>query len=271
MLLDFRYRMDLEFSDPVEDQYFVLRCIPRDTDRQRLIGLDTEVGPHTAVYRDTDGLGNHMLYGLIRQPHSSFTLAVSGKVETTGSLYEEYEDPSDIGLQRYLAPSGYTQPGPELISLYRELAGTAPDDDYGRMLHFGRYVRDNMTYVPGSTDVHTTAEEAVSLRKGVCQDYAHVLTALLRMAGIPARYVTGLMRGEGESHAWVEANCRGYWYGIDPTNDMLVDDSYIKFTHGRDYEDCMVSRGIFRNPLAVQTMGIAVSVAPGEQTGQPQQ
>ena len=97
---------------------------------------------------------------------------------------------------------------------------------------------------------------------GVCQDYSHVLLSLLRMAGMPARYVVGLMQGEGESHAWVEANCRGYWYGIDPTNHLLINESYIKLAHGRDYGDCMISRGISRNPRAIQTMDVSVSVNP---------
>ena len=157
MLLDFRYRMALEFSDPVEDQYFVMRCIPRDTDRQKLTELSTEVEPDTAVRSDTDGLGNSMLYGLIREKHTSFLLTVSGTVETTGSLYEEHEDPSAVELFRYTAPSGYTQPGPELLSAYTMLAETAPADDYGRRIHYARYVRDTMEYLPGTTDVHTTA------------------------------------------------------------------------------------------------------------------
>ena len=262
MLLDFRYEMALDFSDPVEDQYFLLQCIPRDTERQKLIELRTEVEPDADVSMDTDGIGNRRIYGLIRQAHSTFRLRVSGQAETTGSLYEGYQDPSDVELYRYIVPSAYTQPGPGLQALYSEWAMTAPEDAYGRLIHFGNCAKKILTYVPGTTDVHTTAEEALRLGKGVCQDFAHLLIALLRMDGIPARYVAGLMMGEGESHAWVEANCKGYWYGIDPTNDLLVDGNYIKFTHGRDYEDCMVSRGIFRNPRAIQTMGIAVSVSP---------
>jgi transglutaminase-like putative cysteine protease len=89
-----------------------------------------------------------------------------------------------------------------------------------------------------------------------------VYIAILRMAGIPARYTVGMMQGEGESHAWAEANCNGYWYGIDPTNALLINESYIKISHGRDYGDCMISRGIFSNPRAVQTMKVGVSVCP---------
>lgn len=264
MILNFSYRMVLDFSEPVTDQHFSLKCIPRDTSRQRLLNCVTEVQPDTKLMRDTDGAGNHMLYGVIRDEHPDFQLTVTGQVETSGSLYEELEDPDSIELVRYLSPTSFTMPGPKLCALFHEWSEKAPEAEYEKLMHYSSCVQQAVNYTSGMTDVHTTAEDVVSLGTGVCQDYAHVLIAVLRMAGIPARYVTGLIPGEGESHAWVEANCRGYWYGIDPTNNMLVNDRYIKFSHGRDYEDCMISRGIFTNPAAVQTMHITVSVSPDE-------
>lgn len=83
--------------------------------------------------------------------------------------------------------------------------------------------------------------------RGVCQDYAHIYITLLRMAGIPARYVCGLIIGEGASHAWVEALCDGRWLAFDPTNDCLVLDNYIKLGHGRDSADCAINRGLMWN------------------------
>ena len=79
----------------------------------------------------------------------------------------------------------------------------------------------------------------------MCQDYAHIMLSLLRMEGIPARYVVGMMTGEGSSHAWVEALCNGYWYGFDPTNNKLVNADYIRVSCGRDSADCSVIRGNF--------------------------
>ena len=73
---------------------------------------------------------------------------------------------------------------------------------------------ENFTYIPGVTDIHTTAGEALRLGRGVCQDYAHIMTAVLRYMGIPARYVNGLMIGEGYTHAWVEVYTDGGWYGL---------------------------------------------------------
>ena len=78
----------------------------------------------------------------------------------------------------------------------------------------------------------------------VRQDYAQILIALCHLEKIPARYVAGMMIGEGASHAWVEICQDGIWYGLDPTNNKLVDDDYIKLSHGRDASDCLINRGV---------------------------
>ena len=301
MLLNYRYTMDLEFSQPVTDQHFSIMCVPRDTERQRLlenrITVEAVLADGTvqsaAAKAAIDGLGNPYVYGVIHEPHSSFCLISEGTVETgarqessggdaetgarqegsevyalegdsegsgSSSLHEEFEDPASIELVRYAVESSLTAAGPALSALYSEWQKSAPEDAYGKMLHYGNCVQAALSYESGVTDVGTTAEQAVALGRGVCQDYAHVMIALLRMAGIPARYVTGMMQGEGESHAWVEANCLGYWYGIDPTNNVLVNENYIKFAHGRDYGDCMISRGIFTNPYAEQKTAAGVTV-----------
>lgn len=125
-----------------------------------------------------------------------------------------------------------------------------------RLLH---QIYQDMVYVQGVTDIHTTAEEALAGREGVCQDYAHIMIALCRMAGIPSRYVVGMMQGEGCSHAWVEVCADGAWHGMDPTNDRVTDDSYIKISHGRDYQDCIVNRGTFLgNGTQTQTVCVRV-------------
>lgn len=100
-------------------------------------------------------------------------------------------------------------------------------------------------YCSGSTGIHETAEKALTLGQGVCQDYAHIMLSLLRMEHIPARYVVGMMLGDGASHAWVEALCKGYWYGFDVTNNKLVNDEYIRVSCGRDSGDCPVIKGKF--------------------------
>ena len=114
-------------------------------------------------------------------------------------------------------------------------------------------------YISEATDIETTAAEALRLGKGVCQDYAHIMTAVMRYMKIPARYVNGLMIGEGFTHAWVEVYVNGGWYGFDPTNDLHIDEYYIKFAHGRDYGDCTVDKGRFLGN-ASQKLNIFVNV-----------
>lgn len=118
---------------------------------------------------------------------------------------------------------------------------------------------ERMEYVPGTTDIHTTAGEALAQRRGVCQDYAHIMIAVMRCLGVPARYVNGIMIGEGATHAWVEIYTGEGWYGLDPTNNLHIDGYYIKFSHGRDYGDCVVDKGRFLG-FAAQEQKIYVNV-----------
>jgi len=120
-------------------------------------------------------------------------------------------------------------------------------------------VHDHFTYTPGETNVMTTAGEAFAAGKGVCQDYAHVLIALCRMAGMPARYVSGLFVGEGASHAWAEVWMDGLWHGIDPTHNRFTDETYLKLCIGRDYSDCPIERGVFSG-WAEQTQKVFTKV-----------
>ena len=106
-------------------------------------------------------------------------------------------------------------------------------------------LRARFSYKSGVTRVETTAEQALELGCGVCQDYAHILIALCRALGVPARYVAGIQEGTGETHAWVEIYDNGYWVGIDPTNHKMVDERYLKLSHGRDFADCGINRGLF--------------------------
>ena len=92
------------------------------------------------------------------------------------------------------------------------------------------------------------------------------MTAVLRYMGIPARYVNGLMIGEGYTHAWVEVYGENGWYGLDPTNTLHIDDYYIKLAHGRDYGDCPVDQGIFWGDAA-QSQDIYVNVEEADPDG----
>ena len=114
-----------------------------------------------------------------------------------------------------------------------------------QILHF---VYRHLQYVSGSTGSLTDAETAAAISQGVCQDYAQIMLALCRIERIPARYVAGMLVGEGESHAWVEVYDGYGWQGLDPTNEVErcgIANGYIRLAHGRDSLDASLSRGVF--------------------------
>jgi transglutaminase-like putative cysteine protease len=160
----------------------------------------------------------------------------------------------------YRYQSAHTKPGETLGVYYREHKRAESESEYDYAARIMHCIHDDMEYKKGVTDIDTTAEQALSIKAGVCQDYAHIMISILRMADFQARYVVGMMKGEGFSHAWVEAAVLGKWVGFDPTNDNLVDDTYIKISCGRDYRDCIVNRGFF-NGCVTQEQNIKVLVS----------
>lgn len=132
-------------------------------------------------------------------------------------------------------------------------------DDTRYAIYVMNKVYQDFGYEKGVTEIGTLAEDAFEIGKGVCQDYAHIVLAILRLRRIPCRYVTGMMVGEGESHAWIEVYSDGFWLPLDPTNGIVVTDQHIKIAHGRDYSDCLVNQGVFVGNVK-QKQEITVSV-----------
>src|SRR5688572_12030279 len=130
------------------------------------------------------------------------------------------------------------------------------------------YIFSNFKYIKGITTIETTTQEILELRSGVCQDFAHVMLEILRTLDIPSRYVSGYicpnkngMRGEGATHAWVEAWIPGNgWMGIDPTNNVWVTNHHVKLAVGRNFNDCSPVKGTFKGP-ARQSLSVYVSVS----------
>ena len=129
------------------------------------------------------------------------------------------------------------------------------------------YIFEKFRYIKGITNIQTTLGEILKLRSGVCQDFAHIMLELLRSNQVPCRYVSGYicpnkdgMRGEGATHAWVEAWLpENGWAGIDPTNNVWVTGNHVKLAIGRNFNDCSPVKGTFKGP-AKQSLSVYVSV-----------
>lgn len=256
--LQFDYFMKIEYSEAVSLCHFTIKCFPRNTLRQRVEGVSIALTPAVPYSIGMDSFGNRQIYGRDDILHHVFSFRITGKVRTGDSLWEEETEEDRIAVFRH--PHGLNRAQEGLRAYHEEIAAHLPDDVYEKSRYLMDCLYRDFTYEKGATGVHTTAEEAWRLGKGVCQDYAHILIALLHMEGIPARYVTGMLIGEGASHAWVEALYRGRWYGLDPTNDSPVTDDYIKIGVGREASDCLINRGIMHGGgTQRQTIEVIVS------------
>jgi transglutaminase-like putative cysteine protease len=131
-----------------------------------------------------------------------------------------------------------------------------------------KYVFDTFTYRKGITTVETTVDEIWKIKSGVCQDFAHILLVMLRQLSIPSRYVSGYicpnksgMRGEGATHAWVEAYIPAYgWLGFDPTNNCIVTETHVRLAVGKNFSDCSPVKGTYRG-TSNHTLEVSVSVS----------
>lgn len=260
--LTFDYEMQITYSEVVSSCHFTIKCLPKETLRQRPEHVKVQLSPDVPYSTGRDSFGNIQIYGWDDVDHTTFSFRITGDVYTGLNQREEKMEEELLAIFRH--PHGLNRAGEELAAYHERLGGALPADAYEKALFLMRRVHEDFMYEKGCTGVETTAEEAWRKGRGVCQDYAHILIALLHREGIPARYVTGMVPGEGASHAWVEIAVEGFWYGIDPTNDVPVGDDYIKIGVGRDAADCLINRGIMHGGGS-QSQLIRVSVKEGQE------
>lgn len=243
-ILKYEYKMKISYSEAVGKCYFTIKGIPADDFRQKKISYDISLLPPTKYSKSEDSFGNLQLIGCENEPHDVFEYMISGLVEThpvsvSGGIQE-----CRVGMYKY--PHGKCIAGETIKRFIEERKDkinkiqSTKDKAYYVM----NALYEQMTYETGSTQIETSAEEAFLNKKGVCQDYSHIFITMLRELKIPARYVCGLIEGEGQSHAWVEVVCDGNYVGFDPTHNKEITDEYIKFGVGRDATDCAINRGV---------------------------
>lgn len=255
--LNFSYTLRLGFSQPVRRHAFQLRCMPLERGGQHVERVSRVITPDVRVSEAVDGFGNTICFGLAEAEHSSFSVAVRGAV----LLDEPHLPDSALSAAKYLPQTDFTRPGTALRALLAKVP--AAEGALPRARAMMHAVRSEIAYVPASTTADTTAEAAAGQGCGVCQDHAQILLSLLRMEGIPCRYVSGLLLGEGRTHAWVEAFLGGCWVGLDATNGMVVRDTHIALAVGRDHTDCELNRGVMLGSGAqTQTVQVNVTAHP---------
>lgn len=264
------------YEKPVTSSYNEARITPISNDRQLALESTVGVSPPAAVYRYWDWWGTLVHSFDLHVPHDELVVTGSSVVETSGPTVP----PDEPASWADLADARVRDRFAELLSASRYVP---LDDEHLRAAAVAlgdgltplevcdavvATVRDRLRYGRGATTVTTDAAEALQLGTGVCQDFTHVGIALLRMRGIPARYVSGYLHPSadaepgqvvaGQSHAWIEAWV-GEWMPFDPTNGGPVGERHVVVGRARDYADLAPLNGIFHGGPA-KALGVSVEL-----------
>jgi transglutaminase-like putative cysteine protease len=273
------------YEVPVRDSASQIMLYPFDDERQEVMYHKLDVTGSPAIEIHTDIFNNKVGTFTHSQPHDELVISSILEVVTKPIvLPEEVNNPSEewpfLGQLRYQFPFIEFM-RPEVFDALPEFRKVTADihDPQKSALNtaklFCEYVFDHFTYTKGVTTVDTTLDEIWKLRSGVCQDFAHILLAMLRLTNIPARYVSGYicpnkngMRGEGATHAWVEAYIPSFgWLGLDPTNNCLTNENHVRLAIGKNYYDCSPVRGTYRGTSGhTLHVGVAVGYESGERS-----
>jgi transglutaminase-like putative cysteine protease len=275
MLYDIRLTLEYDYDAPVHGGRHHIRVAPINVPGvQRVIASSLSVDPKPARQSGfLDFFGNAVTAITMTEPHDKLTVRLSARIqvedltppadlspplEQLGREIAQYWSIAPESPQHFLSASPRVQIVPAITDYAREATATAPTV-LAAATALCMAINRDFEYDPKATDVETRPAEAFDLRKGVCQDFAHVMIAGLRGIGIPAGYVSGFLRtnpppgkprleGADAMHAWVRAWCGRHlgWVEFDPTNAMIAGADHISIGHGRDYSDISPIVGVLR-------------------------
>jgi transglutaminase-like putative cysteine protease len=283
------HRTEYGYQDSVSSSYGWAHLTPRPAPGQVLTSSRVDVAPAAALLvLERDYFGNHATYFEVHSSHTALVVTSSSTVEVDRPAVDLTTLDSLTWEQARDAVRAGTVDVPAVEAVEFRLASPRLDPaavaDYAAsVLRPGRPlgetlraltggIRGGFRYRTGSTTVGTAVEEVLATREGVCQDFAHLAVACLRWAGLPARYVSGYLetspppgrpklRGADASHAWASVLVPELgWVDIDPTNDTVVDSSYVVTAWGRDYSDVAPLRGVIFTESESSTLRVAVDV-----------
>ena len=287
-----RYRVTHEtcydYSDKVTSAHQLTHLRPRDTPWQRVSTHTIAIEPVPAERAEgTDYFGNNITSMVIDAPHERLRVVADSVVEIdthapvaalVSPAWEEalgsggWTADMDLDVEQFRVAS------PMVPLLNESKAYAAPSFSPGRpwleaMLDLTRRIQADFAYDPKATTVTTEVREVLEHRRGVCQDFAHLMLSCLRSLGLPARYVSGYvlnqvppgekrLSGADASHAWVAGHCPQLgWVAFDPTNGKLADLEFVTLAWGREFSDVTPLRGVVLG-TATQKLSVVVRVQP---------
>lgn len=263
---------EYRYPEPAWDSFNEVRLFPIDDEGQSLLSFGLELTPDATVRNHVDYYGNRVHQFHIAEPHRRLAIQARSSVvtyprpapipvaaESLGELRPRFFD--------FLAPTRRVPLDRDWAVAMRAPALPPDGDVVDYLSRLTRHLHGFFTYRQDVTEIDTSLAAFVEAGVGVCQDYTHAMLAVCRMLGIPSRYVSGYLEtapgrtlGADASHAWVEGYLPGSgWVGFDPTNGVMVGQSYVKVGHGRDYDDVPPVKGLRRGGGS-ESLRVAVSV-----------
>lgn len=266
---------------------------PRSESAQRCFTFQLSVSPRARIFSYTDHLGNLVHHFDIPGQHDQLTIIADALVDVDPPL----DLPDSLGADAWaeldsmvhrddywsmLMPSHFARTSEELEILAKELGVDKRDgrDPLELLRALNADLYESFSYVKRSTAVDSPIEDALRSRKGVCQDFAHIMISLVRNLYIPCRYVSGYLHhdsehadrsADGATHAWVEALLPGLgWVGFDPTNNLIAAGRHIRTAVGRDYADVPPTVGTMKGPAQTE-LQVRVRVTPSDAVLPPDQ
>ena len=280
MIYSVRHVTNFSYEPAVRESVMEVRMQPRSEGRQRCLNFYLDVSPNANIMAYRDFLGNTVHHFDIPGRQNEIRIATKAAIEVQPT---EIPNPADVcGWEEFdrqvaqgdywemMLPSHYAHDTELLRAFSAELHIDRRRNALETLLELNQAIYRSFDYVPNSTKVDSPIDDALRSRKGVCQDFAHIMTALLRQMRIPCRYVSGYLyrdakaadrSPEGATHAWVEAFVPpSGWIAFDPTNNLVGDGRHIRVAIGRDYADVPPTRGVYRGEAASELkVGVQVS------------
>jgi transglutaminase-like putative cysteine protease len=266
------------YESPVRDSANQILLFPIKDDYQEVIKQEINISgePNIDIYKDY--YGNEVGSFMNSEPH--LELVIDSKIQVETKTHPQPKDDVSAEIQWNELQKIRVQ-FPYIDFLKQEQFKAL--DEASEIIHamecksctpleagkkLNEYIFTNFKYIKGITSVETTLDEVWELKAGVCQDFAHLLLEMLKIIKIPARYVSGYicpnkngMRGEGATHAWVEAYIPFFgWLGLDPTNNCIVNGMHVRLAVGRSFNDCSPVKGSYKG-TSRQTLEVGVSVS----------
>lgn len=298
MIFEFSHKTLYRYEAPVGQSHHLLHLAPRPHPRQRIVRHALLIAPHPASRSDfTDYFGNPASVMSIESSHSELLIHSRGLIEVNAPapLNAAASAPwesvarrcaatgrtADLDVAQYVSPSRYT-PFSNAVRRFAEPSFPPSRPLLDCASDLAARIHRGFAYDGDATEVTTTIEEVLSIKRGVCQDFAHLMIAALRVMGVPARYVSGYLLthppagsdklvGADASHAWISVWAPDIgWVDLDPTNNIRPGEEHITIAYGRDFQDVSPVTGVLLGGGAHQAE-VMVDVMPVLQTGIPHQ